>query len=83
MDAIEFVRKWAASTRNERAASQEHFIDLCHMLGEQPPTELYNARPTWLVDAHRTLDEAVFAAYGHVRRRTICRMRRSSRGCWR
>lgn len=27
-------------------------------------THLYNARPTWLADAHRKLDEAVFAAYG-------------------
>lgn len=27
-------------------------------------TNLYNARPVWLVDAHRKLDEAVFAAYG-------------------
>jgi len=27
-------------------------------------TNLYNALPAWLVDAHRKLDEAVFAAYG-------------------
>jgi hypothetical protein len=27
-------------------------------------TKLYNARPAWLALAHRTLDEAVFAAYG-------------------
>ena len=27
-------------------------------------TNLYNARPHWLVDAHRTLDAAVAAAYG-------------------
>lgn len=27
-------------------------------------TILYNARPTWLDNAHRRLDEAVFAAYG-------------------
>jgi type II restriction/modification system DNA methylase subunit YeeA len=27
-------------------------------------TKLYNARPEWLANAHRTLDEAVFAAYG-------------------
>jgi type II restriction/modification system DNA methylase subunit YeeA len=27
-------------------------------------TNLYNQRPTWLADAHRTLDAAVFAAYG-------------------
>ena len=27
-------------------------------------TKLYNQRPTWLANAHRKLDEAVFAAYG-------------------
>jgi len=27
-------------------------------------TNLYNKRPAWLADAHRKLDEAVFAAYG-------------------
>ena len=27
-------------------------------------TNLYNARPAWLVDAHSKLDAAVFAAYG-------------------
>jgi type II restriction/modification system DNA methylase subunit YeeA len=27
-------------------------------------TNLYNQRPTWLDNAHRSLDEAVFAAYG-------------------
>ncbi len=27
-------------------------------------TNLYNKRPSWLADAHRKLDEAVFAAYG-------------------
>ena len=27
-------------------------------------TNLYNARPAWLADAHRKLEEAVFAAYG-------------------
>jgi hypothetical protein len=27
-------------------------------------TNLYNARPTWLEEAHRTLNEAVLVAYG-------------------
>ncbi|MCH7697877.1 MAG: class I SAM-dependent DNA methyltransferase [Chloroflexi bacterium] len=27
-------------------------------------TNLYNERPTWLANAHKALDEAVFAAYG-------------------
>ena len=30
----------------------------------QAPCASDNARPSWLVDAHRKLDEAVFAAYG-------------------
>ncbi len=33
-------------------------------LAKRTLTNLYNERPTWLANAHRTLDEAVFAAYG-------------------
>ena len=33
-------------------------------LRERTLTNLYNARPTWLGEAHRRLDEAVFTAYG-------------------
>lgn len=33
-------------------------------LKERTLTNLYNARPAWLADARRKLDEAVFAAYG-------------------
>ena len=32
-----FIAKWQANTRNERAACQEHFIDLCRLLGEPTP----------------------------------------------
>ncbi len=35
-----------------------------HELKSRTLTNLYNARPSWLVEAHRKLDEAVFAAYG-------------------
>jgi hypothetical protein len=35
----EFARKWAGNTRTERAASQEHFIDLCRMLGVETPNQ--------------------------------------------
>ena len=31
---------------------------------ERMLTNLYNARPQWVVDAHETLDAAVAAAYG-------------------
>ncbi|HXT79715.1 MAG TPA: DNA methyltransferase, partial [Acetobacteraceae bacterium] len=42
MDSAAFITKWQASTRNERAACQEHFIDLCNLLNEPTP----NTDPT-------------------------------------
>jgi hypothetical protein len=35
----EFAAKWAGSWRTERAAAQEHFIDLCRMLEVATPNE--------------------------------------------
>ncbi len=34
-----FIAKWRSSTLKERSASQEHFIDLCRLLGEPTPAE--------------------------------------------
>ena len=34
-----FIAKWQASELKERSASQEHFIDLCRLLGEPTPAE--------------------------------------------
>ena len=42
MTPTDFIAKWTASTRNERAACQEHFIDLCGLLAEPTP----NSDPT-------------------------------------
>ena len=39
MTPAQFARKWIGSSRTERAASQEHFIDLCRMLGVPTPNE--------------------------------------------
>jgi type II restriction/modification system DNA methylase subunit YeeA len=38
--------------------------DCAKKLAERTLTKLYNQRPAWLDNAHRKLDEAVFAAYG-------------------
>src|SRR4051812_19989126 len=38
----EFIAKWRPNTRSERAACQEHFIDLCRLLDEPTP----NTDPT-------------------------------------
>ncbi len=35
----EFIAKWRASELKERSAAQEHFIDLCRLLGEPSPAE--------------------------------------------
>ena len=43
--------------RNPEGASEAE-------LKQRTLTNLYNARPTWLENAHAALDEAVFAAYG-------------------
>ena len=34
-----FIAKWRASELKESAASQSHFNDLCHLLGEPTPTD--------------------------------------------
>jgi len=35
----DFIQKWSISELKERSGSQEHFIDLCRMLGQRTPAE--------------------------------------------
>ena len=37
MTPEQFVAKWQANTRNEAAASKEHFLNLCELLGHRTP----------------------------------------------
>ena len=39
MTPAEFIAKWRASELKERSAAQEHFIDLCRLLGEPTPAD--------------------------------------------
>ena len=39
MTPSQLITKWRASELKERSASQEHFIDLCRLLGEPTPAE--------------------------------------------
>jgi hypothetical protein len=39
MDIDQFIDKWGRADRTERQAAQEHFIDLCRVLGEPTPNE--------------------------------------------
>ncbi|WP_316233404.1 class I SAM-dependent DNA methyltransferase [Bradyrhizobium sp. SZCCHNPS2010] len=40
MTPHDFITKWQNSKLKERAAAQEHFIDLCRLLGEKTPAEI-------------------------------------------
>jgi hypothetical protein len=40
MDAAAFVDKWQKSTRSERSAAQEHFLDLCELLHHPKPGDV-------------------------------------------
>ena len=37
--ANDFIRKWRAVELKERSAAQEHFLDLCRLVGEPTPAE--------------------------------------------
>ena len=39
MTPVDFNRKWSDSRLRERQGSHEHFLDLCHLLGEPTPGE--------------------------------------------
>src|SRR5215211_3070117 len=39
MNVPAFQAKWRGNTNKERSASQEHFIDLCRLLGMPTPSE--------------------------------------------
>lgn len=39
MTPQQFIDKWSRVDRTERQAAQEHFIDLCRVLGEPTPNE--------------------------------------------
>lgn len=39
MTPAQFVAKWSKAELSERAASQEHFIDLCNIVGQPTPAE--------------------------------------------
>src|ERR1039458_4698263 len=39
MNPEQFIKKWRAANLSERSAAQQHFLDLCLLLGEPTPAE--------------------------------------------
>jgi hypothetical protein len=50
----EFVDKWRKATLKERSAAQEHFIDLCHLVGHPTPAEADPTGQTFTFEAGAT-----------------------------
>lgn len=46
MNVPEFQAKWRDVTLKERSAAQEHFLDLCHLLGQPTPAQA-DAHGAW------------------------------------
>ena len=46
MTPTAFIKKWRAANLKERSAAQEHFLDLCRVLGEPTPAEV-DPEGTW------------------------------------
>jgi len=46
MTPHEFIAKWKSVDLTERSACQQHFLDLCDMLGEKKPAEV-NKTGSW------------------------------------
>lgn len=39
MTVFDFVHKWQTATGGERQTAQEHFVELCRLLGEPTPND--------------------------------------------
>jgi hypothetical protein len=52
MSPEEFIARWRGTTRTERSAAQEHFLDLCAPFSE------YRSQPTWIGTAPNTFEKS-------------------------
>jgi len=50
----ELVAKWRKATLKERSAAQEHFIDLCHLVGHDTPAQADPTGQTFTFEAGAT-----------------------------
>jgi hypothetical protein len=50
----EFVAKWRKAALKESSAAQEHFIDLCHLVGHPTPAEADPTGQTFTFEAGAT-----------------------------
>lgn len=70
MTPAQFIAKWKAAELKERAACQEHFLNLCELLGQPTPAD---ADPTgdWFTFEKGVDKEAGGKGFADVWRRVL------------
>ncbi len=63
MLTTEFAAKWAKVDLPERAASQEHFLDICHLLSQETPAKA-DPKGEWFTFEKGGFAKANLAGYG-------------------
>jgi hypothetical protein len=67
MTPDEFVQKWSRTDLSERAASHEHFLDLCHLLDQPTPAEADATGEDYCFEKHvKVVGSASKGDYGFV-----------------
>jgi hypothetical protein len=63
MSPEEFIARWRGTTRTERSAAQEHFLDLCELLGVPKPADVdrHGTEYTFEKSTRKIGDSAGFA----------------------
>src|SRR5713226_7329128 len=69
MSPEDFIARWRGTTRTERSAAQEHFLDLCALLGVPKPADVERHGTEYTVEksTRKIGDTAGFAEYLHKR----------------
>jgi hypothetical protein len=49
MTPEQFIDKWRGTTRTERSAAQQHFLELCDLLGVPKPADVDRLRAHFLL----------------------------------
>lgn len=65
MTPEQFIRKWTAAKLSERSAAQQHFLDLCALLGEPGPRTIRSSCANYRCCTQSTFSRVQSSAFTH------------------
>lgn len=63
MDIAQFIAKWRRTDLKERSAAQEHFLDLCHLVGHPTPAEADPTGERFCFERNTALTATVYRTF--------------------